>query len=395
LPYCTGLLIKKVNRQDNIKGVIMAHDESDLKTKLAAKLAFDVTTTNDSGCTVAALGTGTLDLGNHDALQSLRAVTLVNDYRISNSSSLTGTHDLTLNGTGNLNNHTLTISNTATTTLNGVVDGYGGSIVLNSIGGRLVLSNANTYGGYGGGMTLRNGTLIVNHNLALGLGVLELSGGTLQQTTGGSITLANPFVVERPSCIGGACNLSLTGACHINQDLTINNAATTIFLGTLRGRGCLIKENFGTLILAGLHNTYAGSILISSGTLSIPKEGLEGYSGHLVIRDVGTFMVTNSSNNSIFTVQGSIEISFKALREALSTESEKSLASMSRKDSHELLARYSAPDEKRNLEIIHAFAAHPAARAAAASSANAPRHEDTAAGAEEKDKRDREKSHGR
>src|ERR1700694_2178916 len=95
---------------------------------------------------------------------------------------------LTLGGSAAVNNggFLLTITGAGNTSIGTIISGAGG--LTTSGTGTLTLTGANTYSG---GTTLSAGTLNVNNAKALGTGTFTISGGTIDNTTAGAITLSN------------------------------------------------------------------------------------------------------------------------------------------------------------------------------------------------------------
>ena len=91
----------------------------------------------------------------------------------------------------------LTISNTSTLTLSGVISGTGFGVTTIG-GGTLTLANSNTFTG---GLTISNGTVNLNSNSiagagAAGTGTLTLAGGLIQNSSGGGVTISNNIVAQ-------------------------------------------------------------------------------------------------------------------------------------------------------------------------------------------------------
>ncbi len=277
----------------------------------------------------SALGSSTLALagGTLSAFDGARAIS--NNVTLSANSTISGTLNLSLNGTLtnsggnrtltvnntgattlsniNLSNNniarTLTISGTGNTTVSGIIanGGTGAGILAKSGNGTLTLSGSNTYTG---GTTLTAGTLAIGHNNALGTGALSLNGGTL--TASGSRSISNAITLGGNATIGGSGNLSVSGTftnsganrtltvnntgattlSNINlsnnntaRTLTINGTGNTTVSGTIAnggsGAGRLTKSGNGTLTLTGA-NTYTGVTTVSGGTLQIGAGGTTG-----------------------------------------------------------------------------------------------------------------------
>lgn len=214
-----------------------------------------------------ALGTGTFTF-NGGALQSDAAYTVTNNYTFSNSSTINGSNDLALSGTGALTTRVLTISNTAgTVSLTGVLSSTSTAGRISKTGaGTLFLSGNNTFTG---GVTVSAGTLIVGHENALGTGGLTLSGGALQSND--TYTLSSNVSLTTNSTINGSNNLTLSGAVALTNDtLTVDNSAGTVTLSgvisSTNSSGKIIKAGAGTLALTG-SNTFTGGITHSGGVL--------------------------------------------------------------------------------------------------------------------------------
>ena len=120
-----------------------------------------------------AIGTGTLTTGSNNAalFASGGARTISNAVTLNSDVTFKGSNQLEMAGGVNLGavNRTLTVTNTADTTLSGVVgDGGSGTGALSKAGvGKLILAGANTYGG---GTVVNAGTLLVNNTTGSGTG---------------------------------------------------------------------------------------------------------------------------------------------------------------------------------------------------------------------------------
>jgi autotransporter-associated beta strand protein len=160
-------------------------------------------------------------------------------------------------------------------TLGGVISGSGGGI--NKTGSNaLTLSGANTFTG---GVTLNAGTLNINNATALGdgAGTFSINGGTIDNTSGGAITLSNnnPQAWDADFAFTGANNLNLgTGAVTLgaNRIVTVNGGELTVG-GVISGSYSLTKAGSATLVLSGA-NDYTGATTISAGTLRLGAAGV-------------------------------------------------------------------------------------------------------------------------
>ncbi|MFH1496376.1 MAG: autotransporter-associated beta strand repeat-containing protein [Verrucomicrobiota bacterium] len=230
--------------------------------------------------------------------------------------------DLAINGNVT-NNHALTLTGPANTTIGGIVAGTGS--LIKSGAGTLTLSGANTYSG---GTTVSAGTLlgtsaslqgdIVNHaalafdqaatgtyagvisgsgavtksgagNLTLSgantfTGTAAVSAGTL--TLSGGSALADTAAVSLADAAGATLALadsetigSLSGGGSTGGDVSLGANTLTVgsgdYAGAISGSGSLVKDTAGTLALSGA-NTYFGGTTVSAGTLQGDSASLQG-----------------------------------------------------------------------------------------------------------------------
>jgi len=175
-----------------------------------------------------------------------------------------------------LGNATLTLINSAPSTVNGVISGTGGLTVNNGF-----LNLNGTTNPYSGFNTINSGTIrganIANNgtNSSFGRGNFALSAGGELQYSGASAA------TDRTVALGA-------GGGKIN---VTNPAATLSMSGAVSGVADLTKTGPGTLALSGT-NSYAGSTTISAGTLSgntIANSGLNSAFGQ------GNFALSNGA----------------------------------------------------------------------------------------------------
>jgi autotransporter-associated beta strand protein len=147
--------------------------------------------------------------------------------------------------------------------------------------GQLTLSGANTFSG---GMALLAGQLNINNggsssaNSAIGTGTLTISGGTIDNTSSGDVTLL-PNNAQNWNgdftYAGSVHNLNFgAGAVTLGANRTVTVSANTLTVGgSISGSACnLTKAGAGTLALSGGGSVSALSVLngiltITSGTL--------------------------------------------------------------------------------------------------------------------------------
>ena len=206
------------------------------------------------------------------------------NYNLTLESSSTTTQTLTLGGgiSGTFGGSTVTIGN-ATNNLNVDLGPTGQTFtissgntlsILNVISdtgslteagaGTLTLSGANTFSG---GTTLSAGQLNINNAAAVGTGTLTLNGGTIDNTSGSSITLSNNNAQTWGSSFtfNGTNDLNLgTGAVTLGvAGIQLTTTAGNLTVGGNIGDGGngygLIKSGTsGTLTLSG-NNTFSGA----------------------------------------------------------------------------------------------------------------------------------------
>ena len=266
-----------------------------------------------AGSVVNAFGTGILNL-NGGTLTSSSSGTAT----LGNSSTNIGAGGATIGGSNNLTitnggvfSGVLTVTSTATTSLNGAFAGVGG-VTMNSSGGTLGLFGANTYVGV---TTLTAGTLIVGNAVnALGTGILNLNGGTMRSSSG-TATLGNSStnVGAGGATIGGSNNLTITNGGALFGLLTVISTGTTTLSGAFSGAGGVTMNGTGgTLAFKGV-NTYSGATTVIDGTLEVGNGGSITQSVSLtnsanVVVDGGgsaTFgSVTNNATGTITVAAG-------------------------------------------------------------------------------------------
>jgi autotransporter-associated beta strand protein len=181
--------------------------------------------------------------------------------------SLATTSSIINNGTL-LFNRSDTVTQGSTFSSNGITGT--GNLTKNGTG-TLVLNAANTYNG---STTLNTGTLVINNNGAIGNGTLIINGGTIDNTSGSAKTLTNNNSQTWASSFTflgtgnldlGSGNVSLT----TSPAITVNSGNLTVG-GNITGSGySLSKAGSGNLTLTGL-SSYTGSTTVNgTGALSI------------------------------------------------------------------------------------------------------------------------------
>ncbi|WP_243041887.1 autotransporter outer membrane beta-barrel domain-containing protein [Dyella sedimenti] len=186
-----------------------------------------------------------------------------------------------------------TLSHDATLDTNGLNAAWNGTLggtgaLVKTGTGSLILSGSNTYTG---GTRVQGGTLVAGTATAFVQHAVYATGGSGTLDLGG-------YDLAVSSLSGDGGGIALGGA-----TLTVDQAATTTYAGTLTGSGRLVKTGAGTLVLNGA-NTYAGGTDIEAGTLQGTAAGLQGNivdKADLVFDqpDEGVFAGTLSGNGTM------------------------------------------------------------------------------------------------
>ncbi|MGN6370263.1 MAG: autotransporter-associated beta strand repeat-containing protein, partial [Phycisphaerae bacterium] len=182
--------------------------------------------------------TGTTNVTISDANVSPTSVTFANSgkaYSISGPFGIAGTSNVTING-----------------------------------GGTVALGAPSTYSG---GTNLVNGVLAINGASGIGTGALNITGGSLDNTSGAPVTLTtvNTINLSTDLTFNGSNDLNLgTGALALTgaRTFNMNGTANLTIGGNITGNFGITVQGTGNLVLTGT-NTNVGSTIIHSGTLTI------------------------------------------------------------------------------------------------------------------------------
>ncbi|TSA31699.1 MAG: hypothetical protein D4R66_07010, partial [Opitutales bacterium] len=321
-----------------------------------------------SSATVAALSsTAGLQIGSLVTGSAFPAAT---SYYVTAIDSVAGTVTLStgtgvLALTGTILNFTppTVVTNSGTTTINGVASGVNnsglGGLILNTTTGYAIVTGAtlafgasegaiftpNTFGlgqitsaitgtagvtkfGVGtlvldgnntftGGLQLNQGTLNINSTTALGAAASVFTikpGTTINNTTTAALTLTNnnPIGWEGDFTFTGTQSLNLgAGAVTLaGNGVATVTANTLTFGGAISGSGSITKLGVGTIVLGGSNTGLTGGVTLSAGVLQINHaNALGATAGAFTVTAASTIgnssgaSITNAGNNPI-NIQG-------------------------------------------------------------------------------------------
>ncbi len=179
-----------------------------------------------------------------------------------------GSASVVVNGTvlpGSLTVSNTNVAYTFSNAAGGQINGSG--LLLKTGPGTLTINTAN---GYSGGTTLNAGLLNLGNAAAIGVGALNINGGSLDNTSGGPLTLANNNLQNWNAGFSflGTAPLNLgTGAVTLGAATTVNVSGSTLTVsGPISGPYGLGLGGSGVLNLSST-NVYTGDTTISSGVL--------------------------------------------------------------------------------------------------------------------------------
>ena len=239
------------------------------------------------------------------ALEGIRVNLNGNNQTIGGLRSFSGNGSASANGTRTVTSATaatLTIDNSSAT--NYLYDGaISGNISLVKNGtATQTLSGNNTYTG---NTTVNNGTLTLSGGTAI-----ADAGTVILANTAGAVLNVNTSETIGSLQGGGATGGNVTIAS--GQTLTVAEANSNTFSGSLQGSGNLTKSGAGTLTLSGASaNTYTGTTTVSAGTLTLDKtSGVVAIGGNLVLNGSSRLVYGASKSEQIadtasITINGS------------------------------------------------------------------------------------------
>jgi autotransporter-associated beta strand protein len=220
-----------------------------------------------------------LDASNTGGLTKQGTGTLI----LSVSNTISGPLQVT-GGTLNLSSGTLSINTPYASTISGTLSGSGSLTKLGA--GTLTITNNNS--DYSGETRLEGGVLEIGHNSALGNGTIAFraANSTFRSTDAtdrtlsnaiGAFTGSNGTVYTFGSVGTGNLSFSGTGSTSLGTTGRVINVLNTVtsFGQNFTSTGSITKTGDGTMILTGA-STYSGATTINAGTLQIGNGGTIG-----------------------------------------------------------------------------------------------------------------------
>jgi autotransporter-associated beta strand protein len=228
-------------------------------------------------------------------------------FTIANAQTLGGSLNIQVGGSGTVAPGAITLS--------GILSGPSGSLVKSGTG-RLILRGANTFGG---GVTIRNGTLESQATqTTLGSGTVTM-GGT--NSTGVTYLTgqnnSNPFVINAPAsgdivigANGAGSGFTMSGGVSLNGNLTLqtfenvisgSTKASSNITGGVTGTGNLLLNNLG---LAANVINISGSSVNHTGTITLSGTAATGDTTISAPIGANVTGITQSSTTSRLVLSG-------------------------------------------------------------------------------------------
>ena len=208
-------------------------------------------------------GSSALSSSGTQARALSNALVLSNNVTLGNS---TDTGTLSLNGILDLGGAVRTLQISSPVVVNGAI--VNGGLTKSGATYALTLAGPNTYAG---GTTLSTGPLNLNSAGALGTGPFTIAGGSIDNTSGAPLTMANNNAQfwTGDFSFAGSTNLNLgAGTVALGANRTVTIAGNTLTVGAVTGAFSLVKAGPGTLAVAGA-SAYTGATTIEGGTLQV------------------------------------------------------------------------------------------------------------------------------
>ena len=246
------------------------------------------------------LSSGTLVVGDSSALGTGTLTLNGGTFTHTDGDNRTISNDIVISGT------TTVLPSSNDLTLSGNISGAG-TLITGSQSGAEYLTISDDLSGFTGKIIHNN----TNQNYLLFSGGSNVNTTAALETTGS--TGGRYVRIQNKNVTFG--ELSGTGGAILgNRTLTINQSTNTTYagrMGNVQGSLSFTKNGTGTLTLTGA-NDYAGSTIVSGGTLKIGGAGklqtgtTDFYSGDIAIASGATFQYSSSASGASAKYNGNI-----------------------------------------------------------------------------------------
>ena len=251
-------------------------------------------------------------------------------YKLGTNRLIVGSNNLSTTVSGSIqdggSNGSFTKTGAGTLTLTGTLNIQGDLSLCNCQTGGLVISGGSaTVGSFvevdGGTLAVTNGgTLqtVANFTDALTLTAAISGAGSLTKAGSGTLILTGISTYTGGTTItggtlqlgDGGANGSIVGNVTNNGTFAINRSDTFTFGGAISGSGAFQQNGTGTTIFTAA-NTYTGGTIINAGTLRLGPGGSLAPTGALTVNAGGTFDL-NSFNQTIGSLAGAGSVTLGA-----------------------------------------------------------------------------------
>ncbi len=230
---------------------------------------------------------------NSAALQTINHPILLNANQSWNASA----GNLSVGGTVNLFEFSLTTPGAKDVSIGGIVSGTGG--LVKSGTGALTLAGNNSFAG---GINASGGRLIAANNLAFGGGSVALSGGAKLEGAASSRTIANNVSVSGSAKVGGATDVTLTTTVSGSGTL-VKEDANTVTLQAANSFSGAVQVNGGTLVAGGLNALGAvSSIAVNGGALKLANTGGNAVANAATLTLNSSSLILNNQTETLGTL---------------------------------------------------------------------------------------------
>ena len=175
--------------------------------------------------------------------------------------------------------------------------------------GTLILAGANSISR---GVVLNAGVIDINNAGAIGTSTLIIAGGTIDNTSGGAVTLSTNNLQNWNGnfTFGGTNDLNLgTGTTTLGATttITVNGTSKTLTAGgVISGAYGLIKAGTGIFAISGA-NTYSGRTTLNAGTLNLNNSSSLGTGAYYQTNGSLAVYVSGSLTNYFNVTGGTID----------------------------------------------------------------------------------------